>query len=394
MNKLLCITIAIAMVLLLPACSEPATEEFDNINYDLKSSSSSQKSYIVILNDQDLNLELVKTTRYQEKQKAVKSQSEKILKRSGIADGTIEHVYGSSITGFAIKMAPGQLKKLELDPSVILIEDDQIVSLIHPMGKPSKEPTTPSQTTPWGINRIGGSLNYSGSNVAWIIDSGVDLTHPDLNVDVARAANFTSAKNANDDNGHGSHVAGTIAAINNNVGVIGVAAGAKVVPVKVLDRRGSGTLSGVIAGIDYVAGNASPNDVANMSLGGGISTALDNAVLAASQKCRFVIAAGNEAMNANNSSPARVNGVNIYTISAMDSNNKFASFSNFGNPPIDYCAPGVNILSCYKGGGYITYSGTSMAAPHVAGILLLGTINTDGFVTGDKDSTPDAIAHK
>lgn len=393
MKNLLWKALVMAVVLSFSACSETELEDME-APAALKSSTTAKKGYIVLLNDQNLNQELVQTFSYQQKQKTVKSFSEKLLKRADILDGTIDHVYGNSIKGFAVKMAPGQLKKLELDPSVIHIEEDQVVSLIFPLGKPSKVPSTPVQTTPWGITRVGGAVNYTGSNVAWIIDSGVDLTHPDLNVDVTRAANFTTAKSANDDNGHGSHVAGTIAAINNTQGVVGVAAGATVVPVKVLDRRGNGTLSGVIAGIDYVAANASPNDVANMSLGGGISTALDDAVLTAAQKCRFVIAAGNEAINANNSSPARVNGPNIYTISAMDSNDQFAYFSNYGNPPVDFCAPGVSILSCYKGGGYTTYSGTSMAAPHVAGILLLGSVRSDGSVSGDKDSTPDAIAHR
>jgi len=114
--------------------------------------------------------------------------------------------------------------------------------------------------------------------------------------------------------------------------------------------------------------------------------------LAASQTgIKFVLAAGNSAIDANNSSPARVNGVNIYTISASDSQDRLASFSNFGNPPVDYAAPGVSINSTWKGGGYNTISGTSMAAPHAAGILLLGAPRTGGFVTGDKDNTPDPI---
>ena len=107
---------------------------------------------------------------------------------------------------------------------------------------------------------------------------------------------------------------------------------------------------------------------------------------------RFIIAAGNKAQHAQNYSPGRVNGPDIYTVSAMDSTDTWASFSNFGNPPIDYCGPGVSILSTHKDGGYITGGGTSAAAPHVAGILLLGNISTDGTVIGDPDSYPDDIA--
>ncbi|MFO7617236.1 MAG: S8 family serine peptidase, partial [Bacteroidales bacterium] len=120
----------------------------------------------------------------------------------------------------------------------------------------------------------------------------------------------------------------------------------------------------------------------------------DAAVLAmAAEGVKVSIAAGNSAANANNYSPARVNHTNVYTVSAMGTSDLWASFSNYANPPIDYCAPGVNIYSCYKGGAYTTMSGTSMAPPHVAGLLLLGTIKTNGYVIGDPDGNADPIAH-
>jgi PKD repeat protein len=187
-------------------------------------------------------------------------------------------------------------------------------------------------------------------------------------------------------------VAGTVAAKNDGVGVIGVAAGAELVAIKVLDRRGSGSYDGVIAGIDYVANNGSPGDVANMSLGGPVSQALDDAVIAAAAGgIKFALAAGNESDDANNHSPARANHANIYTISAMGENDAWAYFSNYGNPPVDYCQPGVNIYSTYKNGGYTTMSGTSMASPHMAGLLLLENTKTDGTVNGDPDGNADPI---
>lgn len=151
--------------------------------------------------------------------------------------------------------------------------------------------------------------------------------------------------------------------------------------------------SGVIAGVDYVAANGQPGDVANMSLGGGVSQALDDAVVAASGGgVRFALAAGNESDNANNHSPARANGPNVFTVSAFANGNTWASFSNYGNPPIDYAEPGVSIKSTWLSGGYNTISGTSMATPHLAGILLArATPATDGVVSGDPAAPADPI---
>ena len=252
-------------------------------------------------------------------------------------------------------------------------------------------PDALSQCTPWGITRVGGGASGVGKR-AWIIDSGIDLTHPDLNVNTSLSISFVlGSPSPADLNGHGTHVAGTIAAKDNGFGVIGVAAGAEVVAVRVLSDEG-GTNSAIIAGVNYVAAHAASADVANMSLGGPPSQAVDDAVFAMSGVCKVVLAAGNDAKNANYASPARVNGSNILTVSAMDIYGKLASFSNYGNGPVDYSAPGVNVASCWLNGGYAYENGTSMAAPHVAGILLLGTICATSRITGDMDGMPDPIA--
>jgi len=321
-----------------------------------------------------------------------------LLKKYEIT-GVPEQVYETVLQGFAMKMSAEQAVKMLEDPTVNYIEADQMVTLL---GKRTSKPvsgttsaTSAAQNTPWGITRVGGGANYTGAGVAWVIDSGIDLTHPDLHVDVSRGISYvTGVTSPNDDNGHGTHVAGTIAAINNTIGVVGVAAGATVIPVKVLDSTGSGTFSGVLSGINFVLANGKAGDVANMSLGGGISPTIDDAVLKASAVVKFAIAAGNETDNANNHSPARANGPNIYTVSAMASGDSWASFSNFSNGPVDYCAPGVSIYSTYKGGVYANMSGTSMATPHVAGLLLLGNISTSGFVKNDPDGIADPIASK
>lgn len=309
--------------------------------------------------------------------------------------GSRGFVYATAVKGFSAKMSATAAANLAArNPNIASYEADKIVRIVAPvkvmMGKPGGG--SPSQTTPWGIARVNGVANYSGTGRAWVIDTGIDLSHPDLNVDTARSRNFSTGSSANDGNGHGSHVSGTIAACNNSIGVIGVAPCAPVIAVRVLNNAGSGTTSGVIAGVDYVAANGSPGDVANMSLGGGVSATLDQAVInAAAGGVKFALAAGNESDNANNHSPARANGANISTISAFAQGDSFASFSNFGNPPVDYADPGVSVFSTYKDGGYATLSGTSMATPHAAGVLLLGACRSGGTVSGDPDGNADTI---
>lgn len=323
------------------------------------------------------------------------------------AGGALGFVYTTAYRGFSAQMTSVAADNLfRNNDDVIGYSRDGIVTIVQASPKKGPPPhagggdkqAAPSgQTTPWGIARVGGAGNGTGKT-AWIIDTGIDLDHPDLVVDVSRSANFVlRGKNSPDDgHGHGTHVAGTIAAIDNDADVVGVAAGASVVAVRVLDNAGSGSYSGVIAGVDYVAAKASPGDVANMSLGGPPYLPLDEAITAAAETgIKFAIAAGNSGDDAGKYSPARVNHSNIYTVSAIDSGDRLTSWSNWGNPPVDFAAPGASILSLKKGGGTTTMSGTSMAAPHMAGILLLldgSDVVNGGAVIGDSDDTPDTIA--
>ncbi len=321
--------------------------------------------------------------------------------------GKVIHIYDTAIKGFAIRMPRAAAMRMAQDPMVMRMEDDAVAFLMD--GEASKDKkgghvgiashTSGSQTTPWGITRVGGSMDGSGLNTyAWVIDTGIDLSHPDLNVNTSWSKSFVPGLSSpNDGNGHGTHVAGIIAAKNNGFGVVGVAAGATLVAVRVLNSQGSGSYSDIIAGVNYVGQGSIPGDVANMSLGGPGNSSLDNAIRnVANMGVYFSLAAGNESQFAGNVSPARTNHSRVYTVSAIDSNDNFASFSNWGNPPVDCAAPGVSIFSTYRGGSYATLSGTSMAAPHVGGILLInnGSAFAGGTANNDPDGNPDPICVK
>ena len=313
------------------------------------------------------------------------------------AGGQVGRVYTHAIRGFSANIsAQGAARMQAANRNIAWCEQDQIATTGQGRGKPGGGGGgggTDPQRTPWGIDRVGGAGNGTGKR-AWVIDTGIDADHPDLNVNASLSVNYAKGKSWDDSDGHGTHVAGTIAAKNNTIGVVGVAAGAEVVAVRVLGRNG-GSYTDVIAGVDYVAANGSPGDVANMSLGGGYSAALNIAVQnAAAGGIAFVLAAGNESTDANTKSPASANGPNVYTISSFAQGDVWSSFSNYGNPPVDFAEPGSAILSTYKDGGYATLSGTSMAAPHAAGILLLGSINPSGKVLNDPDGNDDIIGSR
>ncbi len=346
--------------------------------------------YIVVLKDEG-SLKSTGKMNYDARVSDVRALAAQMLPAAA-SEGRISQSYAKVLSGFAGTLTDEEVATLKSDDRVKDVRPDYV---IYKKPTPPVDTTTNTQTTPWGISRVG-SADGTGK-VAWIIDTGVDYDHPDLNVDITRARTYVDrTSTADDDNGHGTHVAGTIAAKNNTIGVIGVAYNATVVPVKVLNKRGSGTYSGIIAGIDYVAATADPGDVANMSLGGPFDQTLNDAVLGLAEAGVLVaLAAGNESQDAELVSPASTNHANIYTVSAFQTGDIWAYFSNFGSP-VDVAAPGVSILSTYMGGGYATLSGTSMASPHVAGLLLItgGNLNYDGYVSGDPDGDPDPIGHK
>lgn len=280
---------------------------------------------------------------------------------------TMRNIYTHAIKGYAALIPKGKIDSIASDPRVAYIQQDQVI-------------TTTVQTPSWGIAAIAADVstaqsgNGSGSVTGveiYIIDTGIDFDHPDLNV--VDSVNYTTDPLAEDGHGHGTHVGGITAAIDNANQVVGVAPGAPLFGVKVLKDSGWGYSSWVIAGIDYVSGRKATTPgmpmVANLSLGGPADSALDQSIEGCvNAGVVVVVAAGNSNIDASNSSPARApSGI---TVGAYASNNALAGFSNYGKL-IDINAPGVGILSTYKNGGMASLSGTSMAAPYVAGSAAL-----------------------
>jgi aqualysin 1 len=278
------------------------------------------------------------------------------------------HVYSAALRGFAARLTVQQISALENHPLVAYVEPDGIMA-------------TQAQQLPWGIDRIdadqsstkAGDGQGAITNVnVYIIDSGIDVAHDDLDVvghvKMGRLPSFLNK----DCNGHGTHVAGTASAVDDNLNVVGGAPGAPLHGVKVLGCLGFGSTSNSIKGVDWVTANGQKPAVVNMSLGGGANQALDDAVInSVNAGFFYAVAAGNQSEDACTHSPARVGPVNgAMSIAATNTSEQEASFSNFGDC-VDLWAPGVGILSTALGGGTRTLSGTSMASPHVAGAAAL-----------------------
>ncbi|MFF0479057.1 S8 family peptidase [Streptomyces sp. NPDC004284] len=297
--------------------------------------------------------------------------------------GTVRKTFGSALNGYTATLGATEARRLAADPAVASVEQNRIV----------RADATQSNA-PWGLDRIdqtdlplSGTYTYpdsAGSGVtAYVIDTGVRITHSEI---AGRAVNGYDAVDgdsvAQDGNGHGTHVATTIAG-----STYGVAKAAKIVAVRVLDNNGSGTTAGVIAGIDWATADhtAGAPAVANLSLGGGASTALDNAVKnSIADGITYAVAAGNSGTNASSSSPARV--AAALTVGATNNTDAKASWSNYGSV-LDLFAPGVSITAGWNTSDTATntISGTSMATPHVAGAAAV-------YLAGHPSATPAQVA--
>lgn len=277
-------------------------------------------------------------------------------------------------------------RALAARPEVLRIDDDVVVEALAKggiAGKPA--PAQPPEVVPWGIDRIDAELVWGTTTAdpikVAIVDTGIDLTHPDLIGNIKGGYNaINPTKSAKDDNGHGTHVAGITAAIDNEIGVVGVGPNIDLYAVKVLDRRGSGYLSDVIEGLDWAIANGM--QVVNMSLGTNSDVpSFHDAVIRVKQAGITQVAAAGNNLGGSVTYPAAY--PEVIAVSATDSADQIADFSSVG-PEVDLAAPGVSIYSTYKGSAYKTLSGTSMASPHVAGTAALvlttpvGSYDLDG----------------
>jgi subtilisin family serine protease len=295
------------------------------------------------------------------------SAVDEVIESAKSLNATIYYRYDSALLGFAAELSDQALDSLAKNQNIAYIEADQVVTI----------DTTQNNPPSWGLDRVDQAnlplsssytYNYTGAGVhAYIIDTGILITHNDFG---GRASVGYDAvgdgRNGIDCNGHGTHVSGTVGGSS-----YGIAKGVTLHAVRVLNCSGSGTTSGVIAGVNWVTSNHVNPAVANMSLGGGASTSLDTAVSnSIAAGVTYAIAAGNNNRNACSYSPARV--ATAITVGATTSTDARASYSNYGSC-LDLFAPGSSITSAWIGSNSAsnTISGTSMATPHVAGVAAL-----------------------
>jgi len=306
-----------------------------------------------------------------------------LLKKHGAVK--IKHL--KLINGLAVHLPLKEEKALRKKSEILRIDDDIV---IHATGGKGKKKLKNPQELTWGVDRINADLVWgfnTGSEIkVAILDTGIDLEHPDLMDNIKGNVNMIKPlKTGNDNNGHGTHVAGIVAAVDNEIGVIGAGPEVSLYAVKVLDNQGRGWLSDLIDGLDWCIDNGM--QVVNMCFGSSVDNqSFHDAIIEAyDAEITLVASAGNRGENGGEIEyPAKY--PETIAVSAVDENDNFAFFSSYG-PEIDLAAPGVNVKSTYKNGSYRIMSGTSMSAPHVTGTAAL-ILNTE---VGSYDFDGDGI---
>ncbi|WP_103864096.1 S8 family serine peptidase [Aquimarina sp. I32.4] len=371
----------------------------DNISEEIGADQAIPGEYIIVYNENKLLLG---------KHSEVQEKSKNILQKYTIAESSLKHIYSNVIQGFLIKnVSKKEIEMLKKDRNIAYVEPNYMHQFDLQIGNPvSTLPATVvnkamtndiilpnGEYLPWGINRVG--REDGTGKTCWIIDSGI-APHSDLNIDTKRSISFVGGS-WQDEHGHGTHVAGTVAAKNNGFGVVGVAYGATVVSVRVLDATNTSTNGSMLAGVDYVARNARKGDTWNFSIGFKerfTSLAIDNAFKNLEKVTYGAMAAGNNNDDTQYYSPQRLQTINSWCVGNMTNIGSPAGDSCYGGS-IDIWAPGSQIWSTWLDGGYNVISGTSMASPHVAGVLLLRGNNTgtDGSITKGGYTAPVATVN-
>ena len=348
-----------------------------------------------------------------------------ILQQIGVNDKPLK-VF-NEIGGFVANITDAQAQKLVKTIGVKSVEQDREILLEEPIfnlqelnksnNSYDNETTTNGEIIPWGVRAVwqGEDItqrgNFASDSYAFVIDSGVLNTTGDLNLATNSSwhRSWVSGENPfTDGNGHGTHVAGTIGALVNGKGVVGVAPGSQIVSLKVFNSSGGGAShSTIIEAINHAVSVINSNNlnkdkvVINMSLSGVLNISIETAIKnAADQGIRFVVAAGNNGKDADGYSPASAGDhPNVFTVSAVDSSYRMPFWSNWDRldsnddiDDVDFAAPGVGVLSYYRNGQLTYLSGTSMAAPHVAGLLLTGGVQSGNYVTPNYSNTSDQFA--
>jgi subtilisin family serine protease len=387
MKKILLACSAFSL-LFITSCQSDLTQQADNMEQDVLDEGRIANTYIVTFSSNYLTplleLGMQFSSREEKKVYAENYRNQMItsmqafMKEKNINQNDVIYYYTSTVTGFAATMSADAAEKLRHDSRVVAVENDREEKLPEYTIESVEEGSSRAQTTPCGITNAGGAVDGSTKTTwIWIIDSGADTDHPDLNVNTSSPyATYLTGGSLEDCLGHGTHVAGIAAAKNNTEGVIGVSAGAVIVPVRIFGCTGSTSTSTVVAGIDHVGTYNIAGDAVNLSVGGYFGpscstsysgkTSLEN--LSADGSFVSIAAGNNYGASASNYAPACINATNICTVASMTCGKAWSSFSNKGKPPVDWIATGSSVYSTYLSGGYATLSGTSMAAPTVAGV--------------------------